>query len=146
LFRQALNVFLACLEKQRLKQSSERDQERKAHKHKEELERTENAEHTDIVVANVIQELLNKKEEEKKRKRAESQVTKQKAVEFIMKDIETLVDLPDDLSNRLKKHLMHDETKILNIETSESEPKQTRSYKTFPSTECCMPSSSSLTT
>jgi hypothetical protein len=118
------------LEKQRLKQSSERDQERKAHKHKEELGRTANAEHTDIVVANVIQELLNKKEEEKKRKRAESQVTKQKAVEFIMKDIETLVDLPDDLSNRLKKHLMRDEAKILNIEPSESKPKQTRSYKT----------------
>jgi hypothetical protein len=46
-----------------------------------------------------------------------------------MKDIETLVDLPDDLSNRLKKHLMLDETKIPNIEPSESKSKQTRSYK-----------------
>jgi hypothetical protein len=46
-----------------------------------------------------------------------------------MKDIETLVDLPDDLSNRLKKHLMRDEAKILNIEPSESKSKQTRSYK-----------------
>jgi hypothetical protein len=46
-----------------------------------------------------------------------------------MKDIEALIELPDNLRNRLNNHLMLNAIQIPSVGSSESKPEQTRPYK-----------------
>jgi hypothetical protein len=113
----------------KLEQAFKRDKEKEERKKKAELESVAEENRMNNAMAEVIQKSFDKEEEKERRKREESQEAKQKSAKFIMEDMETFLELPDDLSTRLKNYLMLYEVNASNIEPSKSKPKQTRSYK-----------------